>query len=121
MIRRPPRSTRMTHSFPTRRSSDLTLLLALPTSELLRLGLISNRGMVVVAADIGVLAQSGSDAFGAALKGIAQSLFGWANGQHLSWVGWVLAGRSEERRVGKECVSQCRSRWSPSHYKTKKL
>src|SRR3546814_17151764 len=23
--------------------------------------------------------------------------------------------RSEERRVGKECVSQCRSRWSPSH------
>src|SRR3546814_10950010 len=25
--------------------------------------------------------------------------------------GW----RSEERRVGKECVSTCRSRWSPSH------
>src|SRR3546814_17963765 len=27
--------------------------------------------------------------------------------------------RSEERRVGKECVSACRSRWSPSHYKKK--
>src|SRR3546814_8446952 len=30
----------------------------------------------------------------------------------------VLAGialRSEERRVGKECVSTCRSRWSPYH------
>src|SRR3546814_705229 len=26
-----------------------------------------------------------------------------------------LASRSEERRVGKECVSKCRSRWSPSH------
>src|SRR3546814_12665091 len=25
------------------------------------------------------------------------------------------ARRSEERRVGKECVSTCRSRWSPSH------
>src|SRR3546814_9459849 len=25
------------------------------------------------------------------------------------------AGRSEERRVGKECVSTCRSRWSPYH------
>src|SRR3546814_14946996 len=25
--------------------------------------------------------------------------------------------RSEERRVGKECVSTCRSRWSPLHYK----
>src|SRR3546814_8466844 len=23
--------------------------------------------------------------------------------------------RSEERRVGKECVSTCRSRWSPNH------
>src|SRR3546814_14049791 len=27
------------------------------------------------------------------------------------------ARRSEERRVGKECVSTCRSRWSPYHYK----
>src|SRR3546814_14336788 len=25
--------------------------------------------------------------------------------------------RSEERRVGKECVSTCRSRWSPYHLK----
>src|SRR3546814_15189980 len=25
--------------------------------------------------------------------------------------------RSEERRVGKECVSTCRSRWSPYHQK----
>ena len=24
-------------------------------------------------------------------------------------------GRSEERRVGKECTSVCRSRWSPYH------
>src|SRR3546814_13142333 len=28
--------------------------------------------------------------------------------------------RSEARRVGKECVSTCRSRWSPYHYKQKK-
>src|SRR3546814_15902626 len=27
----------------------------------------------------------------------------------------VRAQRSEERRVGKECVSTCRSRWSPYH------
>src|SRR3546814_5539042 len=26
-----------------------------------------------------------------------------------------LQHRSEERRVGKECVSTCRSRWSPDH------
>src|SRR3546814_14675841 len=28
---------------------------------------------------------------------------------------WDEAIRSEERRVGKECVSTCRSRWSPYH------
>src|SRR3546814_16768247 len=27
----------------------------------------------------------------------------------------VIAARSEERRVGKECGSTCRSRWSPYH------
>ena len=26
-----------------------------------------------------------------------------------------FADRSEERRVGKECASMCRSRWSPYH------
>src|SRR3546814_18133939 len=29
-------------------------------------------------------------------------------------------GRSEERRVGKECVSKCSSRWSPYHSKQTK-
>src|SRR3546814_17529507 len=29
----------------------------------------------------------------------------------------VIKLRSEERRVGKECVDTCRSRWSPYHYK----
>src|SRR3546814_10522393 len=28
---------------------------------------------------------------------------------------WQLKLRSEERRVGKECVSTCRSRWSQYH------
>src|SRR3546814_8774614 len=27
----------------------------------------------------------------------------------------LVRERSEERRVGKECVSTCRSRWSPYH------
>ena len=27
----------------------------------------------------------------------------------------TVAPRSEERRVGKECLTQCRSRWSPYH------
>src|SRR3546814_8455093 len=33
-----------------------------------------------------------------------------------SMLGWVSTPeRSEERRVGKECVSTCRSRWSAYH------
>src|SRR3546814_18525559 len=42
-------------------------------------------------------------------------------GRRLPWLYLApipLAFRSEERRVGKECVSTCRSRWSP--YPTKK-
>src|SRR3546814_15255167 len=41
-------------------------------------------------------------------------------GQNLFWL--VRVGtirRSEERRVGKECVSTCRSRWSTYHQKKK--
>src|SRR3546814_11040872 len=53
----------------------------------------------------------------------------WAKGARLNLeralrVGDELGGhivtRSEERRVGKECVSTCRSRWSPYHYKKNK-
>src|SRR3546814_17250015 len=32
----------------------------------------------------------------------------------------IIERRTEERRVGKECVSTCRARWSPYHYKKKK-
>src|SRR3546814_2612759 len=36
-------------------------------------------------------------------------------GKRKSRLGSVVANRSEESRVGKECVSTCRSRWSPYH------
>src|SRR3546814_10996039 len=34
--------------------------------------------------------------------------------------GKIFGDRSEERRVGKEGVRTCRSRWGPSHLKKKK-
>src|SRR3546814_15790125 len=41
------------------------------------------------------------------------------NGRKMNREQYALATqcgcRSEERRVGKECVSTCRSRWSPYH------
>src|SRR3546814_3566116 len=38
-----------------------------------------------------------------------------AAGELVGEVAHLLGQRSEERRVGKECVSTCRSRWSPYH------
>src|SRR3546814_14847453 len=38
-----------------------------------------------------------------------------AGGQRLHRAEAAERGRSEERRVGKECVSTFRSRWSPYH------
>ena len=44
-----------------------------------------------------------------------QTYRSWANNQ-MSWNASDQFGdRSEERRVGKECPSLCRSRWSPYH------
>src|SRR3546814_20423119 len=37
---------------------------------------------------------------------------GWS-GMHSHFPGKGSSPRSEARRVGKECVSKCRSRWSP--------
>src|SRR3546814_18443813 len=44
-----------------------------------------------------------------------------ATDRHNPIVAWALTTtmRSEERRVGKECVSKCRSRWSPYNEKKK--
>src|SRR3546814_15857418 len=38
---------------------------------------------------------------------------GWSEIDYNPGGGWL--NRSEERRVGTECVSTCRSRWSPYH------
>src|SRR3546814_18698346 len=48
---------------------------------------------------------------------ITSALFGSISGSSAANV--VPTGRSEERRVGKECVSTCRSRWSLGHQKQK--
>src|SRR3546814_3576075 len=41
--------------------------------------------------------------------------FAHAAGRHVGALDRGIGRRSEERRVGKECVSTCRSRWSPYH------
>src|SRR3546814_4302211 len=49
-----------------------------------------------------------------ALIGVSVSTTGTLSGYSLLAVG-LMNSRSEESRVGKECGSTCRSRWSPYH------
>src|SRR3546814_12638447 len=52
---------------------------------------------------------------------LAQLTRGIAGGSvHVAEHGFSRPDRSEERRVGEECVRTCRSRWSPHHYKKQK-
>src|SRR3546814_15997433 len=44
---------------------------------------------------------------------------GWDSPWGRGRPGWHIE-RAEERRVGKECFSRCRSRWSPYNYKKTK-
>src|SRR3546814_18389317 len=56
----------------------------------------------------------------AALTGYELIIDKPVRGQHLLDTVTRLTARSEERRVGKECVSTCRPRWGPIHKKKKK-
>src|SRR3546814_17179907 len=53
-----------------------------------------------------------------AVRGRVDGFWSWLSHLAYKWglpFGSPVATRSEERRVGKECVSTCRSRWSPYH------
>src|SRR3546814_14328637 len=54
--------------------------------------------------------------FNEAVSGLTTADFAVANGA-LSGLASSDGGRSEERRVGKEWVSTCQSRWCPYHEK----
>ena len=74
-------------------------LLALPVGELVRLGLIDNRGMLLVAAAFGALAQAGENLFGALVERWGRVAFGWWSQQFGSalrdtWPGTLLAAAS---------------------------
>jgi len=60
------------------------LLLALPVSEVIRLGLINNRGMLVVGGAFAVLAQAGDNLLGSIFTALGQWFSGQADALHLS-------------------------------------
>src|SRR3546814_12439497 len=113
MIRRPPRSTRTDTLFPTRRSSDL----GERAHE--KAGRQRGQDIAQLAAQLAhrhvtrfLLDLAGENAVARRLRRVLAP--GNVTGEPcLDVVDGEICQRSEERRVGKECVSTCRSRWSP--------
>lgn len=66
-------------------------LLELPTSEVFRLGLISNRGMLLVAAGFGIAAQTAGEQVGDAIEYVADHAAGWSKAYELGVAGSVVA------------------------------
>src|SRR3546814_14066067 len=101
MIQRPPRSTRTDTLFP------YTTLVRSPAGEggieaevvvSFSLSHLREGQLLLALVDADELVQHGNRFVARALEGVAAD-----------------DRRSEESRVGKECVSTCRSRWSPYH------
>src|SRR3546814_16739245 len=109
MIRRPPRSTRTDTLFPYTSSSDLVALhpLALELAGAADSGGTLTRALLarllIVPAQLHL-----------AIDALALQLL-------LERAQRLVDVRSEERRVGQECVSTCRSRWWPYHEKTNRI
>src|SRR3546814_20525307 len=99
MIRRPPRSTRTDTLFP------YTTLFRSSTWR-------DEAALTVVMAAQGY---PGTPTKGTVIEGLDAAAGTGAMVFHASTARDAEGRRSEERRVGKECVSTCRSRWSPYH------
>src|SRR3546814_11673814 len=120
MIRRPPRSTRTDTLFPY-----TTLFRSC------RLARIECGGSKIKAHDLCAVPRLRCDAGAGVSNGrnctcadhCPWGSCGRVGREHIPEIAWKCRKRrtsedpqrSEERRVGKECVSTCRSRWSPYH------
>src|SRR3546814_12423951 len=137
MIRRPPRSTRTAHSFPTRRSSDLRTVFYVENDPETPLTVrVKKHVLGTPVVDDELVYEEHDDSFYMGVDrtrddryiciGVESTVSSElrcapaADPREFT----VLAprerdveydARSEERSVGKECVSKCRSRWSPNH------
>src|SRR3546814_17821523 len=122
MIRRPPRSTRTDTLFPY-----TTLFRSFPSPPpALRLGARRTAAMArkpskkkAGAKKIAGTKKAGAKKTGASATDLSRHIIDTAFelARERGWRDLSLAeiARSEERRVGKECVSKCNSRWSPYH------
>src|SRR3546814_20084643 len=76
--------------------------------------------MIGVASRAGLIEPGKPNRLGRALLADSSAIVAGSFLGTSSTTAYVESARSEERRVGKECVSTCRSRWSPYHKKKKR-
>src|SRR3546814_15675676 len=120
MIRRPPRSTRTDTLLPdtTRfRSGEVDRLRCLLGAEVLQGPLCGGQFALEVLCPPGGGDRLGAELFDLGGEGRGGGLQRLGGGAVLGQRALELLelARSEERRVGKECVRTCRSRWSRYH------
>src|SRR3546814_13465399 len=126
MIRRPPRSTRTDTLFPyttlfrSYYGNDKDgqgvnePLRTMPTKD--RFGLVTVKGELYQIVDIGMRMLTPRELANAQGFPPEYVIDRKPDGTPLTKTAQVrMIGRSEERRVGKECVSTCRSRWATDH------
>src|SRR3546814_15404279 len=130
MIRRPPRSTRTDTLFPYTtlfRSAFDDRLHGTPPTQLFFPGYrpkvaVETRTIVPLVQGIAPRRERVSLSSLVALAGfrrLAPFIYSPIKKVLEGSAGAMMLPRSEERRVGKECVSTCRSRWSPYHSQKK--
>src|SRR3546814_13348561 len=112
MIRVPPRATRTEPHFPYTTLFRAGRLHLVDGADHVLVGDGEAKAVAWLDGGGADCDREGNDAEGGELAHEATRMR--ANARHSPW-GQEIAARSEERRVGKECVSTCRSRWSPNH------
>ncbi|MGV8940536.1 MAG: PH domain-containing protein [Lysobacter sp.] len=73
-------------------TSVATVLLRLSTTDLLRLGLVSNRGMIVVGAGLAALSQTGPRVWPNLFEQVAQRGMEWSGEHHFGVAQYLLGG-----------------------------
>src|SRR3546814_18785534 len=134
MIRRPPKSTRTDTLFPyttlfrsvlmdAGAPATITALSTVMACSTSMIGAIEAAGMINGTSRRLALV-GGVESMSRVQIGLGQTLSDWLRQfQKAKSIGAKLSAiaklplRSEERSVGKECVSTCRSRWSPDNSK----